>query len=215
MRRALPVVLLSLAAPVLSGCFIELLTTTAIQGELAAESAQAAQRQLAYARDSLAEAQLSSAIRMYQAEFGQYPPTLDALVPTHLPSLPLNAEGAPYYYNFRTGAFSPQPPPGASLVTANDEQAMQTVRQAIDVFARTNRRYPPSLDTLVTFSYLRAIPTTEAGKSYFYNPQTGELRHPDETVGNAPRGNGIRQNLRGTTRGYSQRQLDALDALNF
>ena len=51
MRRALPLILISLTASILSGCFVEVLTTTAIQGELAAENAKAAQRQLGYARD--------------------------------------------------------------------------------------------------------------------------------------------------------------------
>ena len=213
MRRALPLILISLTASILSGCFVEVLTTTAIQGELAAENAKAAQRQLGYARDSLGETQISSAIRMYQSEFGIYPPSLDSLVPAHLPILPLNAEGAPYYYNSRTGAFSPHPPPEAPRVTATDEQAMQTVRQAINLYARNNRRYPDSLEALVTHTYLRALPTTESGKAFVYNPRTGQLRYPDDVAGRAPLGNKVLRNPGRATGGYSQRQLDALDNL--
>jgi hypothetical protein len=214
MRRALPLILIALTMPMLSGCFVELLTTTAIQGQLAAENAQAAQRQLAYARNSLAETQISSAIRMYQAEFGQYPPRLNALVPTHLPSLPLNPDGSPYYYDFRTGAFSPQPPPGASLVTPTDEQTMRTTVQAINLFARTNGQYPPTLQTLVTYTYLPATPTTESGSAFMYNPQTGELRYPDGAAGSTPRGNPARQGAGRAPGGYGQRQLDVIDELD-
>ncbi len=214
MRRALPFILITLTVPMLSGCFVELMTTTAIQGQLAAENAKAAQRQLAYARDSLAESHISSAIRMYQAEYGQYPPRLSALVPTHLPSLPLNPDGAPYYYDFRTGAFAPQPPPGASIVTATDEQTMRTTLQAINLFARTNGQYPPTLEALVTYSYLPATPTTESGSAFMYNPQTGTLRHPDGSTGFTPRGNAARQGAGRAPGGYGQRQLDVIDELD-
>ncbi|MGQ9919242.1 MAG: hypothetical protein ACUVS7_17700, partial [Bryobacteraceae bacterium] len=75
---------------------MEVLTATAIQGELQAQQAQAIQRQVAVAANQSGRSRLEQAIRAYQAEKGAFPPSLEALVPDYLPSVPTRADGSPY-----------------------------------------------------------------------------------------------------------------------
>ncbi|MEX2016482.1 MAG: hypothetical protein WD873_07555, partial [Candidatus Hydrogenedentales bacterium] len=58
--------------------------------------------------------------------------------------------------------------------------------------------YPPSLDALVTYGYLDAVPKTSRGEDFIFHPEDGTLLHPAELFGgasggvvaNRPRGGG-------------------------
>ena len=82
-----------------SGCGVELLTTTAIQSELQAEQMKAIKGQVNNAADKSARVNIQHAIDTYYAENGQYPATLEVLVPTYLPSLPTGPNGQAYPYD--------------------------------------------------------------------------------------------------------------------
>ncbi len=96
--------ILAIAALVmLSGCFVETVTTTAIQSQNAAEGAKAAMGQKDHAVGQLDKTQTMNAIRTYEAETGNFPPSLDALVPDYLPAVPTKADGSTFDYDPATG----------------------------------------------------------------------------------------------------------------
>jgi hypothetical protein len=88
---------------------------------------------------NLRACQLKVAVRLYQAENGDLPPTLDALVPRYLKSLPRDpfANGEPFRYRRSSGEWiawsetnqaaqpggMPQPPGEAAVMPHADEQA--------------------------------------------------------------------------------------------
>ncbi len=164
----------------LSGCLLELLTTTAIQGELAAQDAQSASRALSYAKESVANTELQHAISAYAAENGNYPPTLEALVPDYLYSLPATPSGGPYAYDPSTGTLTdPVAAPPQVPFTATDRQNLQKVKDAIYLFWESTRYYPQSLDDLDPL-YMETVPRLTSGGVFMYDPQTGSVYHPSE-----------------------------------
>lgn len=111
----------------LSGCLAEVLTTTAIQGELAAENASAASRALDKAKqtaaqtsannaalfpnnsitpaDQQAKEQIRQAINNYGQAVGYYPPSLQALVQYgYLQSVPKTSSGKDFVFHPENGA---------------------------------------------------------------------------------------------------------------
>jgi len=175
MRTLLAVVLVGL----LGGCGVELLTTTAIQGELQAEQATAMKRQLEGASDTTAQINIQRAIATYQAEKGKYPASLDELVPGYLPSLPSRPDGTPYAYDPSTGKLIDGPRRNAILngPTAGDRQKMKQLNQAINSYGQATGYYPPSLDALVP-QYISAVPKTDSGENFIFHPENGALLHP-------------------------------------
>ena len=126
--------LIALTLP-LSGCLMELLTVTAIQGELAAQDAQSATRALSYAKESVATTELQQAISAYTAENGYYPPTLEALVPDYLYSVPTTPGGRPYAYDPSTGHLTdPAAAPARVPFKASDRHKQQKVKDALYLF---------------------------------------------------------------------------------
>lgn len=162
------------AAPLalLCGCGVELLGATAIQGTLQAQQAGTAVRVLEQARETAAVSPAEQAIRTFQAEKGYLPPSLDALVPEFLPSLPVQAGGAPYYYNAATGRLldSPAPQP-------EDRETVARILDAINAYGTAVGYYPNTLADLVP-AYLPALPMTAAGEAFVYNNQNGDVQHP-------------------------------------
>lgn len=176
---------------IIAGCGAELLTTTAIQGELQAEQLKAMKGQVGQASETTAKINIQRAIDTYQAEKGSYPPTLDALVPDFLPSLPHKADGSPFGYDAASGrvlddSASLQPPsmPAIGAPTPADYQKLQTVQMAIARYAQQKGAYPASLETLVP-SYLLILPKTDAGQNLNYSPQTGTVSLPGQ-AGKSP-----------------------------
>ena len=171
--------LIALTLP-LSGCLMELFTVTAIQGELAAQDAQSAARALSYAKESVANTELQQAISAYTAENGYYPPSLEALVPDYLYSVPATSSGRPYAYNPSTGRLTesaaalPQVP-----FTAADRQNLQKVKDAIYLYWESTGYYPRSLDDLDPL-YMERVPKLTSGGIFIYDPRTGSVYHPAE-----------------------------------
>jgi len=174
MKTILPAMLIL----ALAGCGVELLTTTAIQGELQAEQATAIKRQVGAAADTTAQINIQRAIDTFQAENGKYPGSLDELVPGYLPSLPTQPDGSPYTYDSASGKLVNGPARNAILgPTAGDRAKMKQITQAVNSYGMATGYYPPSLDALVP-QYISAIPKTDSGENFVFHPENGALLHP-------------------------------------
>lgn len=119
----------------LTGCLMEVMTTTAIEGDLAAQNASAATRALEKAKETANGVSARN----------------EALMP---------AQGAG--------------------ITAADRANKQKIQNAINRYGQATGYYPPTLQTLVQFGYLDALPKTSSGQDFLFNAQTGALNHPLE-----------------------------------
>jgi len=162
-----------------AGCGVELLTTTAIQGELQAKQAKSALGHLRYAENTASRISIQQAVDVYRAEKGVNPATLDALVPEYLPSIPEKADGGAFGYDPATGTVTdrPVPQPVVQGPTEADIQKMNQLAVAIDTYGRNTGYYPGSLAALVP-DYLVHVPVTDGGQAFLYDPQTGAVYHP-------------------------------------
>lgn len=168
----------------LTGCGVELLTTTAIQGELQTQQMQAMKRQVQSASDTSGRATLERAIQTYRAEKGANPPSLASLVPDYVPAVPKRGDGADYVYDPARGVLldgpaapvaAPAAAPGGA--TPADQQMMTAIRDAITRYGTATGYYPATLDALYP-SYLAKPPRTSAGEAFLYNNQNGSVTHP-------------------------------------
>ena len=174
-----------LAVLAFSGCGVELLTTTAIQGELQAQQMKALKGQVEHAAGTSGQVNLQRAIDTYRAETGVNPPSLEALVPNYIAQIPVQAGGAPYGYDPSTGRLLT----GAGAASAaSEQQTLQEIRAAINRYGTATGYYPPTLDALVP-NYLPAPPRTSSGQPFLYNNQNGYVDVPPVAAGSAaPRG---------------------------
>lgn len=173
--------ILALTLP-LVGCGVEILTTTAIQGEMASQNAAQATRVLDRVKESAALQEVEQAIRAYKAETGKYPASLQTLVPQYLARVPMDPQGRPYGYDPATGAvFETAQPSQTQRITETDKQNLQQIYNAIYAYWQATRRYPPSLNALVP-DYLSSVPVTSSGQQFVYNARTGAINHPLELV---------------------------------
>ena len=188
MRYLIPILLMFLSG----GCGLELLAGTAIQGTLQKEALSGAKQTLDYTKDSSARMTLEQAINAYAAENGTYPPTLEALAPEWLPSIPVQADGTAFGYDPATGALyavfpaadgaAPQsaPPPGLldtqPLQESNQERLIR-IHEAISRYTIEQRKYPESLQALVP-QYLTQTIKTRDGQDFTYDPATGIVSTP-------------------------------------
>ena len=188
MRYLIPILLMFLSG----GCGLELLAGTAIQGTLQKEALSGAKQTLDYTKDSTARMSLEQAINAYAAENGTYPPTLEALAPEWLPSIPVQADGTAFGYDPATGALyavfpaadgaAPQsaPPPGLldtqPLQESNQERLIR-IHEAISRYTIEQRKYPESLQALVP-QYLTQTIKTRDGQDFTYDPATGIVSTP-------------------------------------
>lgn len=155
----------------LSGCLLDVLMGTAVQGELQAQNASAAQNALNSVKEDKARMELQRAIDAYYADKGTYPPSLDVLgfnpVPTH-------PDGSNFGYNPVTGQLLDSD----AGPTPADYLLMQDISEAINAYGTASGYYPPTLDTLAETGYLPEPPRTEAGQEFNYNNQNGVFTHP-------------------------------------
>ncbi len=154
----------------MAGCGVELLTTTAIRGELEVQNIKAAQRQVQHVAGQSAKIRIKNAIDTHNAEKGYYPTSLNDLVPGYLPSLPARPDGTQFNYDARTGQLLEGPAPISGGLS--DTEKLEQVRKAIIEFGTSTRYYPKSLQDLVP-TYLDEIPVTADGRPLIYNPRTG------------------------------------------
>lgn len=171
---------------VLTGCMAEVLTTTAIRGQAEAQQLGAMQRQLGFAKDTTDEANLRHALDLYKADKGVNPPSLDALVPQYIASIPVHANGQPYGYDPASGVLLDGPVANSNGPTPQDQQTMIAIRNAINAYGTAVGYYPETLDALAP-RYLPTPPRTSAGESFLYNNQNGAVTHPRAGQRNAPR----------------------------
>lgn len=160
----------------LSGCLVDVMTTTAIQGELAARQMKSAKKQIEFAKGVASETEITQAIKIYQGEKGTYPPSLDALVPEYLPSVPAKADGTPYGYDPATGALLEHPMPTGPA--AGDYTKLDQLRAAIQQYGTDTTWYPATLQDLVP-KYLPAVPTLADGRAFVYDNQSGQVFLPE------------------------------------
>lgn len=168
-------VLIAAIVVVLPGCGLELLTTTAISGELAAQNANVASRVLDRAKTSTTETNAQHAIDLYRAEKGQNPPSLDALVPEYLSEIPVKGDGTPYGYDPASGRLLDMPV--APAVGQTDTEKLQTLAQAVQKYGQATGRYPVSLWSLVP-QYVPQLPKTANGRDFLYDPRNGGVYLP-------------------------------------
>lgn len=161
----------------LTGCGVELLTTTAIQSELQTQQMQAMKRQVQSASDTSGRVTLERAIQTYRAEKGANPPSLASLVPDYVPAVPKRGDGTEYGYDPARGVLLDGPAAAPGGATPADQQMMAAIRDAITRYGTATGYYPATLDALYP-SYLSAPPRTSAGEPFLYNNQNGAVTHP-------------------------------------
>ena len=169
----------------LTGCIMELLSTTAIQSTLQAESATAAMKQLHRAQDQSNRNTMRQAIGVYTAETGAYPVSLHSLVPEYLAEVPVRPDGLPYEYDPISGTLREAHARGPQItipISDDDRNTMAMLRDSIYDYADWTGYYPGSLEALIP-DYLRYVPVTTSGHTYVYNPMDGSLRHPAQSPG--------------------------------
>ncbi|MEK7793514.1 MAG: hypothetical protein AAB353_03245 [Candidatus Hydrogenedentota bacterium] len=185
--RLVPAIVLATASLAFSGCLAEVLTTTAIQGELAAQNAVAATRALDYAKDSTARVNLRHALNAYQASNGTFPPTLDALAPSWIEAVPTQSDGTPFNYDSIAGTFWGGPGAATSAAatgpTDYDLQKISYLNQVVARYGAATGFYPPSLQALVDTGYMPKVPKTQSGEEFVYYSQNGAIYHPAELNG--------------------------------
>jgi len=168
--------ILILMTVLLPGCVLELLTTTAIQADLQAQQASAAQNTLNRVTNDTGQINLQRAIDLYQAEKAAYPASLDLLVPGFIDAIPTRADGGNFGYNPVTGKVLDDdsgPAPADYLM-------MEQILAAINAYGTATGYYPPTLEALAAAGYLPVFPRTATGDSFQYNNQNGAVAHPLE-----------------------------------
>lgn len=164
-----------------SGCLVEMLMTTAVTADMAAQNAGEVQGSFSEAQVDVDMTRLQEAVELYAAEKEAYPADLSALVPNYIDAVPLRPDKKPYGYNPILGevyetADGPAP---------TDYLTMQNIETAINSFGTNTGYYPPTLDALYP-TYLPTLPRTASGKPFNYDNQNGQVTHPDEGKQHGP-----------------------------
>ena len=178
-----------LPALLLPGCMAEVLTTAAIQADLQAKQAGAAQQTLSHVKSDMGEVNLQRAVDLYQADKGSLPTSLAVLVPDYIDAIPPRGDGGAFGYNPLTGKVL-ETDMGP---TAADYLMMDQIKTAINAYGTATGLYPPTLDTLNQSGYLPVPPRTESGQPFNYNNQNGAVTHPldGHVAAQAPRAGGV------------------------
>lgn len=198
-----------------TGCLLEVMTTTAIQGELAAQNASQGQQALNNARDMKGKTELEQAIKLYAFDTNHYPVMLSDLVPGYLPAVPMRGNGQPFNYDSSTGKIlmhgNAIPNQRAVSMTQGDVQNLELMRDAIYTYWQTTGRYPQSLDSLTPL-YIDTVPSMSSGGAFLYDVTTGAVNHPVELRAPVPNqgGNASQQQPKMIQENYSDSQLETL-----
>lgn len=158
-----------------SGCLVDMLMTTAVTADMAAQEASSATQTLTQAHLDTDVVRLQEAVKYFYVDKESYPRELYELVPNYIEKLPVRPDGDPYGYNPITGEVYES---GAGPAPA-DYFTMEEIRMAINSFGNSTGYYPPTLDALYPV-YMKTLPRTASGEAFIYNNQNGDLRHPDE-----------------------------------
>ena len=167
-----------LLVPALSGCLVDMLATTATEGVLHKKSMESSMKALEYAKRTTGQLSVDQAIAAYQAEHGEYPASLEALVPDYFPSVPTKPDGSSYAYDSSTGSLDGVVVAAAPMPAVNpDAVALQQIQEAINKYGTQTGYYPPSLQALVPL-YIAQLPKASNGQDFLFNPTTGQLTSP-------------------------------------
>lgn len=206
-----------------SGCLMEVLTVTAIEGELSAEGAKSASRTLEYAKDSQSKVELQSAVRSYAGFTGSYPATLDALVPDYVAAVPIQSNGRSFGYNPGDGSVFIQRGDDSTGITPStamtqaDVHNLEKIRGAIYRYWEQTGQYPPSLESLVPY-YIKVLPSRASGDAYLYDVRSGAVNHPAElrqSPAVQPQARVPGADVNGISQAHNNRQQKALADLGF
>lgn len=96
-------IFMAITMVILLGCGVDVLTSTATSGEMNKRQTQSAVGVLNHVKRQTSQLSAQSAVDVYQAEKGHYPPSLEALVPDYLPAVPQKPDGSAYRYDPTTG----------------------------------------------------------------------------------------------------------------
>ncbi len=165
----------------LSGCLVEMLMSTAVTADMAAQNAGEIQGTFTDAQVDIDMVRLQEAVDLYATEKEAFPADLSALVPAYIDAVPLRPDKKPYGYNPIEGEVyktSDGPAPA-------DYFTMQKIETAIHSFGTNTGYYPPTLDALYPM-YIPTLPRTASGKPFNYNNQDGLVTHPDEGKQHGP-----------------------------
>lgn len=165
---------------VLSGCGLDVMTATAVHGELQAQSAKAALGQMEQTKRTMGNISFNQAVQAYRAEHGANPPSLEALVPNYLPAVPRMPDGTPCQYDPATGTLT-EASAAMGPVTPADLEMIRNIKSAINQYGTATGFYPPTLDALHP-DYLPQAPRTSSGEEFLYNNQNGDVRHPHQAA---------------------------------
>lgn len=176
MKIAMAVLMLAL----LPGCMAEMLVTTAVTADMAAQQADTTLGTMNQAKMDTDLVLLRDAVRHYEAENGAFPPDLSALVPVHIGAIPTRPDGEPFGYNPVTGEVLES----AAGPAPADYLMMESLKQAINAYGTQTGYYPPTLDALYP-TFVSVPPRTASGQAFLYNNQNGQITHPDAGVSTA------------------------------
>ena len=159
----------------LSGCLAEMLVTTAVGADMAAQSASSTVGSMNEAQMDMDFTLLQEAVEYYYYDHEGYPSDLNQLVPKYIESIPTRPDGEPFGYNPVTGTVyesNEGPAPADYLM-------MESLKTAINNYGMSTGYYPPTLDDLYP-TYVQLPPRTANGQPFIYNNQNGRVEHPDE-----------------------------------
>ncbi|MFA6240319.1 MAG: hypothetical protein WC655_05295 [Candidatus Hydrogenedentales bacterium] len=162
----------------LSGCLVDMMASTAIQGGLQAEQMSTYQKTLEDVKGTTSDLEISKAIQAYQAEHGKNPSSLQDLVPSYFTVLPTKADGSQYAYDPASGRLLDRPAAAMTAASAgggpSEQVKLQQVRDAIGKFAGATGFYPGNLQQLVPV-YMATLPKDSSGRDFAYDPSTGTV----------------------------------------
>jgi len=169
--KAASLVFLALLLP---GCLLDVLVTSAVSADLAAQEASATMETMEQAELDTDLLRLREAIKYYNVEKEGYPRELSELVPDYIEAIPTRKDGSSFGYNPVTGEVFES---GAGPAPA-DYLMMASLEQAIVAYGTQTGYYPPTLESLYP-TYVQSPPRTASGQPFGYDNQTGRITHPD------------------------------------
>jgi hypothetical protein len=162
-------------AVVMPGCLVDMLMTTAITADMAAQQASSATGTLNQAQYDVSKMELEEALEYYYYEKEAYPRSLNELAPQYIDEVPMRPDGEPFGYNPIEGTIYPN---NKGPSTA-DYFLMEDIKVAINNYGNATGLYPPSLDDLYP-NFMPSPPRTSTGEQFGYDNQNGNLTHPRE-----------------------------------
>ena len=159
----------------LSGCLVDMLMTTAITADMAAQQASSATNNLNQVQLESDQIRLQEALDYYYFEKESYPRDLYTLVPEFIEAIPTRPDGEAFGYNPISGQIYMN----ANGPSTEDYFKMEEIKVAINNFGNATGYYPEKLDDLYP-NFMVTLPRTSTGEEFNYENSNGRLTHPRE-----------------------------------